>query len=810
MTDIMFRFLEQSLIMSVAILLVMILEKALGDKVRPAKRHMCCVIIFIALLIPFRPDVFSLPTSAPETQWVATSYANEVNPGPWRGMAFTQTQELMQSWNHFRTEPVPVFSRDASYLTYPTENNIAASNYPYSAIANSVFAVIGAITSSISIHQLLYGIWVVGAVIFLAVSVIRYMRFVTALKRHSLHIQDGPAYEILCRTRRSLGLRRKIRLWSNPTVTVPVMFGLLRPTIILPEYETHIDENKLDLFILHEALHIKRWDLATKFLCLSALTLHWFNPLAYWLNRHANEECERACDEAVIAYMGTENRLNYSLTLLFAAKQSHGYKKATMTLALTSDGKKLKNRLVNIMNNVTPKRWVLFICTALLLMVVMTFSLVSCGRSEAQPDEVPIWTPPPDDPNPFYGQTLTLAAPFSLQGDGHDLRVVNAYRRYRPGVSIETVDLDVIAGREQMSVQLMSGTAPLLISSIFVDVYNPSVARFFADWFPLINATPSFDQDKYFMNVFHGSAINGRLYSFPVAFQFLATTANNNIPGLAEALEGLDAVSFAQMMEFRRQFPTEDQLYFEPSFDVVIGVMENMRSFFNMETRMVDFDNQYFVDFLNYSRDLTSTNQVSGQFLGQWFFSAWPGPDEDAAWGQRYYFLNVHPGMLQYFMDFEEDLNFSSVTPLVNQQGEVFIETWGYVLNAQATPIQRALALDFMQFMTSEENSAVAGRPPYGSVNRDLQRIALGQLLSFSLNQFRGFGWRPTGGGALESIRDHYSAIADMPMTTGRIPRAIQTIISDALADFHFGLVTAEQTAQDLQNRITLFMMEME
>jgi len=801
--------------MSAAILLVMILTKALGDKVRPAIRHVCYVLVFIALLVPFRPGIFRLPTPTPGIQRAAVSYAHEANPSFRRGIdaAFIQTQELVQNWNYFRTEPVPVFNRDSNpaYLA-PASPAAAGSSYPILANSPPAAETNTPLWRSITIHQLLLGIWAAGALAFIAFSAIRHMRFVANIKRHSLQIEDGPACAILSRIRHSLRMRRKIRLWSNPAVTVPVVFGLLRPTIVLPEYEAAIDDSKLQIFILHEALHVKRLDIAAKFICLVALALHWFNPLVHWLFYRANEECERACDEAVIAHIGTENRLSYSQTLLFAAKQSHGLKKAAMTLALTSDGKKLKNRLVGIMNNVAPKRWVLILCTTLLLAVVMTFGLVSCGRGGATPnnnaDVVPIWMPCPDDPNPFYGQTLTIAAPFGMQWDGHDLRMINAYRRQRPGVTVEIIDLDLDAGQEQMSVQLMSGTAPTLIHNLFVDNYSPSVNVFFADWFPLMDASPSFDEDDYFMNVFHGSAVNGRLYFFPTSFNFMAVAANSSVPGLAEAFEGLDGVSVEQMMELRQQSPAGSQLYLGQNYDVVTGVMVSLHSFFDMETRMVDFNNQRFIDFINYSRESTNPNPSPGHG-NQSIFS---GPIEDAAWSQRYYFLNVPGTVNQYFMSFEEDLIFTNAIPMVNHQGEVIIGTWGYGLNVQASPVEQALALDFMQFITSAENNAIVVRPPVSTVNRQLQRIAVAQHLDFFVSQTRAFGWRLSAAQfeTAENISERFAAISDMPMTTFQVPQAIQTIILEALADFHLGLATAEQTAQDLQNRIALFMMEME
>ena len=101
MTDIMFRFIEQSLTMSLAILLMLLLIKILGDKVRPAKRHICYVIVFVALLIPYRPGILTVPAlqdiPVPEAQnaSIPEAYLPYHNQERSIDAAFVQTRELM-------------------------------------------------------------------------------------------------------------------------------------------------------------------------------------------------------------------------------------------------------------------------------------------------------------------------------------------------------------------------------------------------------------------------------------------------------------------------------------------------------------------------------------------------------------------------------------------------------------------------------------------------------------------------------------------------------------------------------------------
>jgi len=385
-----------------------------------------------------------------------------------------------------------------------------------------------------------------------------------------------------------------------------------------------------------------------------------------------------------------------------------------------------------------------------------------------------------------------------------------------PGITVEIIDFDgdPERGQVQTNIQLMSGAAPVLIDSYFMDHLNPNLAGFFVDWFPFMDVDPYFNQDDFFMNVLHGAAVNGRLYTFPYRFNYFIVTANRTIPGLAEAMEGYDRISFSQMMKLHHQFPTQTPMLLERDFDVIWGLMWGyIHSFIDIETRRVDFNNQNFVDFINMSRELTSPNTVLGE-------RSWPLQEifvtleEESVWSQRYFFQKHESWMFQYFVDFQGDSLFAGAMPLVDSYGKMYIDVYGFLLNAQATPIQQALAWEFVHFIsTLEANNSTNSWPAWTQVNKEMHNALTERYFRVSVDSIAmqtGRRFTGTRAQALESTEAQLIAIRELPMTTIRIPRLIENIIREALKDFHFGLVTAEQTAQDLQNRITLVMMEME
>lgn len=78
----------------------------------------------------------------------------------------------------------------------------------------------------------------------------------------------------------------------------PFLMGVWHPCLIIPK-EKYTDRD-LYYIIKHEFIHWKKNDILFKFLLLVANSLHWFNPLVWFMNKQANMDIEMACDEEVM------------------------------------------------------------------------------------------------------------------------------------------------------------------------------------------------------------------------------------------------------------------------------------------------------------------------------------------------------------------------------------------------------------------------------------------------------------------------------------------------------------------------------
>lgn len=114
---------------------------------------------------------------------------------------------------------------------------------------------------------------------------------------------------------------RKIRLYESSYFNAPITFGVLRPKIVIPEEKDTISRVDLRNMVAHELVHIRRYDVAKRYLIAAVLCIHWFNPLVWVMYRMYLEDQEMACDEQVLRALGKQEAKNYIYTMIKMASR---------------------------------------------------------------------------------------------------------------------------------------------------------------------------------------------------------------------------------------------------------------------------------------------------------------------------------------------------------------------------------------------------------------------------------------------------------------------------------------------------------
>lgn len=192
-------------------------------------------------------------------------------------------------------------------------------------------------------------IWLAVALGILIRKIIMYRSFIKHVKAGAEPVSDCSLLNTLYEAQWQTGVGKAMELFVNPRISSPMLIGVWRPCIVLPD--TDISEKDFRYIVTHELMHYKRRDILYKWLVQFVVCLHWFNPLVYVMSREISKACELSCDEAVLAKLGYEHAADYGKTLLDAMAAAWRYKEPLTTVSLNANKRILRERLGAIMND---------------------------------------------------------------------------------------------------------------------------------------------------------------------------------------------------------------------------------------------------------------------------------------------------------------------------------------------------------------------------------------------------------------------------------------------------------------------------
>lgn len=160
---------------------------------------------------------------------------------------------------------------------------------------------------------IIFLMWAAGAAGTGLWLIIRHLRFVRFLHRWAAPVEEPAVLACYDCAARKLGLRRRPRLLRCPGLRAPMLAGIFRGVLLLPE--TPLEDTQLRFTLLHELTHCRRHDLLFRALALWVNVLHWFNPLIWTAVGWAERDMELACDGVVLGLLTPEEYADYGRTL---------------------------------------------------------------------------------------------------------------------------------------------------------------------------------------------------------------------------------------------------------------------------------------------------------------------------------------------------------------------------------------------------------------------------------------------------------------------------------------------------------------
>lgn len=207
-------------------------------------------------------------------------------------------------------------------------------------------------------------IWFIGVIGFVLHSVISYRKLTANLG--TALIYKSP---IIDKIKLKLKMKRNIKVYRCDKIETPFVCGIVTPKVYIP---TYVKEEELTYILMHEFIHIKRFDYLIKPFSYLLLILHWFNPIMWISFKLMTKDMEMSCDEGVMRNLGSDIKQDYSNSLLSLAVNNQ---KIFYSSPLAFGESNVKSRIKNILRFKKPSHLIiviLFLLIGLVSIVLVT------------------------------------------------------------------------------------------------------------------------------------------------------------------------------------------------------------------------------------------------------------------------------------------------------------------------------------------------------------------------------------------------------------------------------------------------------
>lgn len=267
---------------------------------------------------------------------------------------------------------------DAVRKTFRTDSKVVNMGTGVNVLYHTNAGVI--LNSNFRMQIFIAVVWSIVIVSILLFSFLLFLRWRKPFDRLAEEKDTDETSDILEDMKKRFGIKRKIGLCQNRLgEKQAVAFGGLRPVILC---SGDMSKEEKELVFSHEIVHIKRGDVLWKTLMKAARLAHWFNPFSFYLQREFELVCEKSCDDKVLKDKGLSEREKYA-TLLIELAQGKPVQNS-WSVAISGQKRLLRERVKNVMNGKTYRRFGRFASLGIITAAVLVNSLTALAYVPVQ------------------------------------------------------------------------------------------------------------------------------------------------------------------------------------------------------------------------------------------------------------------------------------------------------------------------------------------------------------------------------------------------------------------------------------------
>jgi ABC-type glycerol-3-phosphate transport system substrate-binding protein len=247
----------------------------------------------------------------------------------------------------------------------------------------------------------------------------------------------------------------------------------------------------------------------------------------------------------------------------------------------------------------------------------------------------------------------------------------------------------------------------------------------------------------------------------------------------------------------------KDHYYISRSSDALTTVDRNINTFVDFENKKCYFSTPEFIEFIAAAKDATDPQKIAD---GEFGYTSGVGGYDEAYQNElalKYLFYDDSISVEAYVWPDYEKKKFTTHIPLTRANGSLIAEPLAAFLMSKASN-NKELAWEFIKYCTTAEGP---GYIQYAfPVHRQLFEAYVNANWQSSLGRLRRSLGEVEPGETREQIMERLVAYNEMPMEF-RIYLDLDWI-KEIMQSFYNGIMTAEQVASELQNKVSLYLME--
>ena len=168
-------------------------------------------------------------------------------------------------------------------------------------------------------------------------------------------------------------LVKRTRYFLSPRISTPTTFGVLHPTVLVPEAFTELSSSEQEAVLCHELMHVKRRDWLAVVLEEAVRVAFWFHPGVWVVLRRISLSREEVVDREVVGVLSS--RRGYLAALVRVAEAARRSRRLPMPAAAMLRGSDLRRRVRSLLTEEVPMSRSRFLISMTALAVLLGASI---------------------------------------------------------------------------------------------------------------------------------------------------------------------------------------------------------------------------------------------------------------------------------------------------------------------------------------------------------------------------------------------------------------------------------------------------